>query len=211
MADDGRSADLDDAPRRDRRRAGRRGRLGHRMRRHPRRYPTEPGRPPCRARPGGPPDLPLPAVSPQPDSPANARQSAGGPAGCDLRTIRNSSIGWPASSVNRQIPDERTSGCPSSSTDPANTNPARVSTACEGSRGIAPFRHEGVKQVRHESFPSRDRTRRSVRGGGERPLDWVPLVGHLSLTRWGRLALTQPLGRTSPCSCRWPAGRPFPG
>ena len=35
-----------------------------------------------------------------------ARQSASGPAGCDLRTTRNSSIRWPADSVNRQIPDE---------------------------------------------------------------------------------------------------------
>ncbi|MFD4977705.1 hypothetical protein [Streptomyces sp. NPDC058424] len=35
-----------------------------------------------------------------------ARQSASGPAGCDLRTTRNSSIGRPSGSVNRQIPHE---------------------------------------------------------------------------------------------------------
>ncbi len=41
-----------------------------------------------------------------------ARQSASGPAGCDLRTTRNSSIGWPAGSVNCQIPDEAHLGLP---------------------------------------------------------------------------------------------------
>lgn len=122
--------------------------------------------------------------------PVRARQSAGGHAGSDLRTTRNSSIDWPTGSVNRRSRTKRTSaaGCPRSAlSSPATRSewPTAVGDHHHGHRVVAAHRLQDTPWTTCASVKCSERGKRRPNHAAEprcrRLLGGAGIGHHLAL------------------------------